>query len=114
MTAITGGRHRVGDKTFAEQDRRRLGELKSRVDLSGEEREEMDGLNRRFMEHVLGEISGDFILIEDSGGGQLIPYSEAAKQAVPNTIVPRDRDQLRVTLKDLEARGFTIQRKKAA
>src|SRR5260370_7678257 len=98
MTAITGGRHRVGDKTFAEQDRRRLGELKSRVDLSGEEREEMDGLNRRFMEHVLGEISGDFILIEDSGGGQLIPYSEAPKQPAPNTLVPPDRIQLRSTL----------------
>src|SRR5260370_17171972 len=101
MTAITGGRHRVGDKTFAEQDRRRLGELKSRVDLSGEEREEMDGLNRRFMEHVLGEISGDFILIEDSGGGQLIPYSEPAQQSVPNTIFPHNPHKLPLTPKQL-------------
>jgi len=99
---------------FTDHDRRRLGELKTRVVLSREERDELDGLNRRFLEQAFGDIDGDFILLEDSGSGRLIPYSMAARAEVPNELVPRDHDQLNAALKDLEERGFTIQRKKIA
>ena len=85
------------DRTFTDQDRSRLGELRSRVDLSAEEREEMDLLNRRFLEQALGGIWGDFICIEDSGGGQLIPYSEAAKEAI-EAVEECQRGGIRVTM----------------
>ncbi len=84
------------------------------MDLTPEERREMDGLNRRFLDQALGAVSGDFLLLEDPAGGRLIPYSDAAKRAVPAEIVPRDHEQLKSTLKDLEGQGLTIERRKAA
>jgi len=95
-------------------ERSRLGELRGRMDLSPEERLEMDELNRRFLEQALGNINADFLLIEDSGGGRLIPHTAAAKRVFPGEVVPRDREQLSATLKHLEEQGLTIQRKRAA
>jgi hypothetical protein len=84
------------------------------VDLSPDQRKEMDELNRRFLELALGTIDGDFLLLEDAAGGRLIPHTEAAKRAIANEMVPRDREHLNVILKALDGQGFTIERRKTA
>jgi C4-type Zn-finger protein len=99
---------------LTDSERSRLGELKSRVDLSSEEQKEADHLTKRFREQAVGKIDADFLAIKDANGGSVIPYSDAAKEAMPNTMVPRDRQSFDATLEDLERRGYTIERKKAA
>jgi hypothetical protein len=97
-----------------DNERSRLGELRSRVDLSVEEKREMSELMQRVREERFGKIGADLLLIEDSGGGRLIPHSERAKRVLPSELVLRDRDQLNAYLRDLEKQGLTIQRERAA
>ncbi len=74
----------------------------------------MAELMRRVREERFGKTIADFLLIDDGGGGRLIPCSDAAKKVVPSELAPRDRDQLEVQLRDLEKRGLSVQREKVA
>jgi hypothetical protein len=92
---------------LSDSDRTRWGQLMSRVDLSAEEKEEMDALRRLFYEEVHGSSAGiDFdVSVEDLTVEAL---SEAAKREMPNCAVAHDREKLMVLVKQLEDEGFKM------
>jgi hypothetical protein len=90
---------------LSDSDRTRWGQLMSRVDLSPEEKEEMDALRRLLYEEVHGASTGiDFdVSVEDLTVEAL---SGAAKRKMPNRAVAHDREKLMVLVKQLEDEGF--------
>lgn len=94
---------------LSDSDRTRWGQLMSRVDLSAEEKEEMDALRVRAYEEVHGSTAGiDFdVSVDDL---TVEPLSEAARSKMPNRAVARDKDQFMVLVKQLESENFQIRR----
>jgi hypothetical protein len=78
-------------------ERLRLGELRGSVDLTDEEKQEMEALLRRAHESVHGSTDGiDFDV--DSKQYTIIPLTDAAKMIYPSTLQPRDADQFKAAM----------------
>ena len=84
------------------EERSRLGELNCRTDRSVEEEREFQELLQR----ARGNQVADFL--SDTRNFRLTPNSPAAKQRMPSTFAPHEREPFDNQVEQLKREGYTV------